>query len=52
MIFNFSSFSGLLNMGVGSFLKNYSNQYTRPQTELGACKNIQEDRIGILKRVP
>jgi len=43
-IFNFTSFSWWLNCGVGDFQK--------PSNELWACKNIQEDRVGILKRVP
>ena len=43
-IFNYTNFSGLLNMGVSDFQK--------PADELSACKNIQEDRVGILKRVP
>lgn len=41
---HFLGFSGMLNMGVGDFLK--------PVNELSACKNIQEDSVGVLKRVP
>jgi len=43
-IFNFTNFSGMLNVGVWDFQK--------PANELSAMKNVQEDRVGILKRVP
>ena len=42
--YNYTGFSGLLNMGVGDFWK--------PANELSSCKNIQEDEVGVLKRVP
>lgn len=43
-VFNYLDFSGMLNIWVGDFQK--------PVNELSSCKNVQEDRIGILKRVP
>lgn len=43
-IYPFTNFNWLLNIGVWDFWK--------PVTELSAMKNVQEDRIGILKRVP
>jgi len=43
-VFQLLGFNGLLNIGVGDFGK--------PINELSACKNVQEDRVGILKRVP
>lgn len=42
--YKYTWFSGLLNMGVWDFSK--------PANELSACKNIQEDEVGVLKRVP
>jgi hypothetical protein len=43
-IFNFTSFEWMLNLWVGDFQK--------PINELGAAKNVQEDRVWIIKRVP
>lgn len=42
--YKYTGFSGLLNMGVGDFWK--------PANELSSCKNIQEDEVWVLKRVP
>jgi len=44
MLIHYLWFSWLLNMGVWDFQK--------PVTELSASKNIQEDEVSVLKRVP
>lgn len=42
--YNFTWFNWLLNVGAWDFLK--------PTNELASCKNVQEDEVWILKKVP